>query len=188
MEILKSARAILVENGYPAFSMRRVANRSGIHLKTLQHYFETKRHLILETLEYTLDAHYFEQYVTIFKEIGQTSNVNLLSRIIRYLIEDARTEDTSKFFSEIWALSFRYDGARAALDGFYVKHRQQLELLIAGANPNISHKSVKLRAGVIASQIEGLVPLIGYNKPVHSALDDMEREVHDRIMEYVLTS
>lgn len=188
MEILKSARAILVENGYPTFSMRRVANRSGIHLKTLQHYFETKRELILETLDYTLYTHYFKQYVTIFDQIEGNSSVNVLSNIIRYLIEDARTEETSKFFSEMWALSFRYEGARAALDGFYVKHRQQLELLIARANPKITHKSVKLRAGVIASQIEGLVPLIGYDKPDHLGLGDMEREVHDRIMEYVLAS
>lgn len=186
-DILKAARAMLIQNGYPAFSMRRFADKIGIHLKTLQHYFATKRDLILETLDYTLDTHYFDQYVTLFNKVGNSSSADAFSTIIKYLIEDCRREETSKFFSEMWALSFRDEGARTALDAFYVRHRQQLEMLIARANPKLSPKTTKLRAAVIACQIEGLVPLIGYDKPDHLGFHVMESEVHDRIMEYVFS-
>lgn len=184
--ILKCARSLLIEDGYPSFSMRKVASKAGIHLKTLQHYFSTKQDLILETTNFILDTYYFSQYVDLFNKIDKSSSVGALSEVIGYLVRDTRVEETSKFFSEMWALSFRDEAAKTALDTFYVRHRHQLELLIARANTQIDHKTVKLRAAVIASQIEGLVPLIGFAKPDHSAFHNIEREVRDRIMQYAL--
>ncbi len=184
-EILQSAREVLISYGYHSFSMRRVATTAGIHLKTLQHYFETKQELLVETLNYTLDKHYFGQYLRLFKDAVDDSSKQALSNVISYLISDCTTEDTSKFFSEMWALSFRDQDARAALDSFYISHRNQLEMLMIRANPKMSRETAKLRAAVIAAQIEGLVVLIGHNKPRHSEFENLQQETHDRIMEYV---
>lgn len=183
-DILQAACDVLVQEGYHAWSMRRVASKCGIHLKTLQHYFETKRDLILETVDYTLESHYLNQYAAFSDSADGNSSRETLSKVLVYLIADCREERTSKFFSELWALSFRDEGARAVLDSFYVHHREQLEEMILRANPKLDRKTAKLRAAVIACQIEGLVPVVGYDKPDHEAFTNMDREVHDRILAY----
>ena len=65
--ILEAARHTLIEDGYPDFTLRRIAKKAHIHLKTLQHYFATKRELLLETVNYTLDTYY---YVKLFASLS----------------------------------------------------------------------------------------------------------------------
>ena len=49
--ILDAAEALLVEDGYERFSMRRLANRCGYTAPTIYHYFGDKRRLIDAVLE-----------------------------------------------------------------------------------------------------------------------------------------
>ena len=42
MEILEATKLLLSEQGYDKLSLRKIAAITGIHLKTLQHYFPTK--------------------------------------------------------------------------------------------------------------------------------------------------
>ncbi len=49
--ILAAAEALLVEDGYERFSMRRLANRCGYTAPTLYHYFGDKRRLIDAVLD-----------------------------------------------------------------------------------------------------------------------------------------
>jgi AcrR family transcriptional regulator len=49
--ILDAAEALLIEDGYELFSMRRLANRCGYTAPTLYHYFGDKRKLIDAVLE-----------------------------------------------------------------------------------------------------------------------------------------
>tara|TARA_R110002096_G_scaffold434321_2_gene655531 strand:- start:7028 stop:7678 length:651 start_codon:yes stop_codon:yes gene_type:complete len=183
--ILEAARHTLIEDGYPDFTLRRIAKKAHIHLKTLQHYFATKRELLLETVNYTLDTYY---YVKLFENLSNNKkgcNENLKD-VLKYLITDCLTSDTTKFFCELWALSIRDDDARDALDAMYVRHRHEIELLIIAANPGISTSKAKVRATLMAAQIEGLVVFIGYGKPWHPEFDQLEEEVLDRLMEYAL--
>jgi AcrR family transcriptional regulator len=186
IEILNAARQILIEEGYPSFTMRRIAKRANIHLKTLQHYFNTKRILLMETVNYTLDNCYFKIYEDIDSGVAKRSPKDALSWVLEFLIADCKAEDTCKFFFELWALSSRDEDACEALDALYTRHRQQIEKLLARANPTLSAKKIKLRAAVIAEQIEGLVPFIGYGKPRHPEFAGLEAEVHKRLMEYAL--
>jgi AcrR family transcriptional regulator len=49
--ILEATEALLVEDGFEAFSMRRLADRCGYTAPTIYHYFGDKQHLIDELLE-----------------------------------------------------------------------------------------------------------------------------------------
>lgn len=49
--ILDATEALLVEDGYAAFSMRRLADRCGYTAPTIYHYFGDKQHLLDELLE-----------------------------------------------------------------------------------------------------------------------------------------
>lgn len=187
IEILRAAREVLIEEGYPAFTLRRVANRARMHMKTLQHYFSSKGVLLLETMTHTLEELYFSTYETISNEIENRSPEDALSCLLEFLIADCKKYDTCRFFLELWALASRDEDACEALDSLYTRHRKRLEGFIERANPHIAEDVVKLRAAVIAEQIEGLILFIGYGKPRHPEFDDMEIEVHKKFMEYALS-
>ena len=74
--ILNSARRVLIEQGYADFTMRGIARHAQIHLKTLQHYFSSKRELVIETVNYTLDNYYYEEYLGILRDIDDNDSSN----------------------------------------------------------------------------------------------------------------
>ena len=74
--ILNSARRVLIEQGYADFTMRGIARHAQIQLKTLQHYFSSKRELVIETVNYTLDNYYYEEYLGILRDIDDNDSSN----------------------------------------------------------------------------------------------------------------
>lgn len=185
--ILQAARSVLINHGYGKFSMRQVANCAGIHLKTLQHHFGSKKMLLADTMNYTLDEHYLAIYEEIDGGTSSRAPAEALSWVLRFLIEDCKKAETSLFFVDIWALAARDADACEALDSFYVRHRHLLANLISHANPSLAEGEVQLRAALIAQQIEGLVLFIGYNKPVHPEMNGIEEEAHKRLMGYAMS-
>jgi len=186
-DILQAARKVLIDKGYGKFSMRQVAKCAGIHLKTLQHYFGSRKALLSEAMNYTLDEHYLAMYDEIDGGISHLEPEKALSWVISFLIDDCRERETDLFFLEFWALAARDPDACEALDNFYVRHRHLIANLIARANLKLSESTVQLRAAVIAEQIEGLVLFIGHNKPKHPEMKGLEVEVHRQIISYALS-
>ncbi|MFC4349184.1 TetR/AcrR family transcriptional regulator [Kordiimonas lipolytica] len=186
-ELLDSARQVFIDEGYGSFSMRRVAKRAGVHLKTLQHYFNSKSELITAAMNFTLDEHYLAMYEEIDGGITNLSPEKALSWVLKFLIDDCTTMETGLFFVEIWALAARDPDACMALDSFYVRHRHQIANLISHANPALSESTVQLRAAVVAEHIEGLVMFIGHNKPKHPEMAGIKDEIHDQLMRYALS-
>ena len=58
ISILEVAYHILAKEGYQGFTMRRIASEAKMHLKTLQHYYATKKDLLMGTLRYTVTKYY----------------------------------------------------------------------------------------------------------------------------------
>ena len=184
--ILEAARKVLAEEGYAKFTLRRVAAESGMHLKSLQRYFPTKRALLTSALEYTLHTYYEEQYSKIFKQKHITSPRDQLLVVIDYLLKDLRSTFTTRFFPELWALASHDEDASAALDSGYTLHRAGFARLILAMNPSLSQKSVAHRAVIIAMLLEGLMLVIGDNKPHHEEFEDLDEEVKKRILDIVM--
>ena len=51
IQILDAAAHLLADKGNDKFTLRNVAQECGIHLKTLQYYFPSKRELLNEVLD-----------------------------------------------------------------------------------------------------------------------------------------
>ena len=99
-----------------------------------------------------------------------------LAAAIRTLLADAKKAETEKLFVEIWSLATRDPMLCEIFDRMYTHHRENLGLLIAAANPALSFRQVKLRAALVAMQIEGLMLLISEAKPRHVELEGIEEE------------
>lgn len=181
--ILDAARDVLTQDGYNKFTLRAVACRAGVHLKTLQYYFDTKGRLLSEALNHLLE-NYFASYIQLYRRLGNLSSADALTVTIEFLLEDMTDEKTGKLFFELWALAARDPEAEQALDGLYVRHRRHLELLISRVNPRLRPETVSLRATIIAAQIEGLMIFIGAGKPKHPEFEGLRDEALRMIISY----
>ena len=85
IEILEAARTVLAEQGYTKFTLRRIAAEAGIHLKSLQRYFPTKRELLKAALEYIVQNYYNDQYARIFEHEHISAPKEQLIAVIDYL-------------------------------------------------------------------------------------------------------
>lgn len=172
-EILAAARALFIRGGYAELTMRQVADRVGISLSNVQHYFPTPEALLKAMLEDVMNS-YAPAYMDIPSRFG--SPRERLAASIRYLLADIKNPETEKLFVEIWSLATRDPVAREIFDRMYVSHRQKLAVLIAAVNPALSDDAVAKRAALVAMQIEGLMLLISDSKPKHPELDGIEDE------------
>lgn len=185
-KILAAARNTLIELGYAKFSVREVASRAGVHLKSLQHYFKTKGDLVYHTLHHTLVEHYYQSYITLFEAMESSSYKEMLEATIRLLVSDAEDPQASKLFFDLWALAVRDDDARRAVDHFYSRYRHTIAWLIGKANPGLGPIGVALRAATVVSQIEGSMLFLSRALPDHVELTGLPEEVVRAIMKYCL--
>ncbi|MDE0157509.1 MAG: TetR/AcrR family transcriptional regulator [Gammaproteobacteria bacterium] len=175
--LLEAARSALAEKGHSEFSMRSVAKEGGVHLRTVQYYFPTRRDLLTEVLEYTLSTYYLGQYPVTRNNFSGLSPDKKFDTVIGFLFDDLKEPFVGQFFPEIWALAARDEDASAALDRFYVLHRQSIAAIIAEVKPQLSARSIAQRTAIVAMLIEGLLLLVGHGKPTHSELRGLRSEV-----------
>lgn len=171
--ILETAKALFIQGGYAEMTMRQVAERVGMSLSNLQHYFPSREALLQALLE-DVRKSYDPGYAQV--TAGLSDPRDRLMAVVRYLIADAKKADTERLFVEIWSLAARDDMVRGLFDQMYSYHRHTIEKLIAAVNPALSPGTVSLRAALVAMQIEGLMLLISDAKPKHAELTGIEEE------------
>ncbi|MBT7952139.1 MAG: TetR/AcrR family transcriptional regulator [Gammaproteobacteria bacterium] len=185
IELLEAARHALASRGHSNFSMRSVAREAGIHLKTLQHYFPNKQSLLTEVLEYTLRSYYFNQFNLMFDKRSDLGAEEKFRLLIDYVLDDLGDPFTASFFPEIWALASRDPDASLAMDRFYTLYRNNIEELIFELNPKLDGICLIQRAAIIAMAGEGMLLLVGHNKPKHRELKNIKNEFVNRMLDIV---
>ena len=180
--ILAKARELFIQGGYAEMTMRQVAERSGISLSNVQHYFPTRESLLQALLEDVMKS-----YDPAFAGIAarEKTGRDKFVAIIRYLVADIRNSETEKLFVELWSLATRDPMARDIFDRMYAYHRSTVAKLLAAANPALPDRTVHLRAAIIAMQIEGLMLLLSEAKPRHAELEGIEDECVAMILRMV---
>lgn len=163
LEILKTAQAILAEEGYAGLSMRGVASQMGISLSTVQHYYKNKEALIEALLTYVMD-----NYQTVIGEVMTTlrekSQLERFKYIVDLILVEIRRPETFGLLAEIYALSNRLPFAAKLAEELYARERKQIFKLIYGLEPSLSIAECKLRAAMIVVQIHGLISQLASDK------------------------
>ena len=174
LEILEATRVLLSEKGYDKLSLRKIAAITGIHLKTLQHYFPTKEILIKSTLEYVISL-----YDKKIQEISTHSSdpEKNFKNYIKYLIEDTKNIQTAGFFYQLWAMSYVDEKTNNIMNKMYLDHTNNIENLIETLNPDMGNHMRKHRAVMIAALIEGMMLFVGYGKKRPKNTAHIEKEI-----------
>jgi len=179
LKILAACQDVLLSHGYGGLTLRLVADRAKIAQGNVQYYFPTRERL-LESLALSIETA-FRRDLTTLVEGSPEDPLECLRRYVRYNIDANRTTTVIVTFAELRALSHRTDFIMAALDNMYLSYRERLEQLIAGVNPSLAPETLKLRAALIISLIDGLMNFLGARNVFDASLadrlaDDAERE------------
>ncbi len=145
--ILECAMGILRDHGDHGLTMRKVAERAGISLGHLQHYFPTKN----EVLKGLVSSH-FELCITALRQHIASESATDPSRLVARLVAFGFSyvgdgfSDTCRIFREFWALSSRNSEVREHLDAYYKEYGAILfELLLPVAeSPAAARRAVAL--------------------------------------------
>ena len=157
--VVEAARAVLIEQGYPGFTMRNVAARAGVHLANVQYYFRRREHLIRALLDETA-AHYRNTYAALLANLPTDPQRRFLA-VLDYNLGDVTTAPTRRYFTQLWALLDAADASGELLAELYALDLQQLGEQICALCPREPAKEIRRRATLLAAMIEGLLLVHG---------------------------
>ncbi len=171
--ILHAALGIMVEEGYLAMTMRRVADASGMKLGNLTYHFPTREDLVREMLEAVISAYEIE-----WDELVHDPAVPPEDRLAEYcglILEDIRTKKTTRLFPELWALASHDPFVLDRVQELYVRARAPLLEIIAEMRPDLDQESINDLAVFISCSMEGLTIFGGYQKPFEPRMPNFEK-------------
>lgn len=165
--ILTAARDVLVEEGYPRLTMRNVADRADITVGNLSYYYANKEDLLHDLLEAVIQG-YVEDFDRIAQNPARTPEERL-EDMIRFVVGDLATKETTGFFPALWALANHNEFAAKEMSNVYEVEQDAFSRVIAILRPDLGKKDRDLLALFISASIEGHTMFIGYKREKASA-------------------
>ena len=184
-QILRAALDLLVEQGYRAMSMRRVAEACGMKLGNLTYYFPTKEDLVRELLDAVISSYEIE-FDAIVHETGVSAE-DRLAEVCILILEDICTKKTTRIFPELWALSNHDAFVLERVQEMYARARVALEETIGEINPALPADERAMLALFISGSMEGLTMFAGHEKPFQSQMPWLERIAVKSFVQLVAT-
>ncbi len=161
-QILHAARDILIEEGYHNLSMRKIAARCGITVGNLSYYYSSKQALLHDLLDAVIQG-YIEDFDEIMAD-ASLSHEEQFEAILRFIMEDLTTKETTHFFPELWALANHDPVAAQGMEYVYAKERATFVELIGRINPDLPPEDREIVALFISASIEGMTVFIGHER------------------------
>ncbi len=171
--ILRTALHILIENGYRAMSMRRIASACGMRLGNLTYHYPTREDLVRELLNAVISS-YEVEFGAIVHAPG-LSPEERLTRLCSLIIEDIGSKKTTRLFPELWALANHDSFVYERVHELYDRARAPLVEIIAEMRPDLEEAARMDLALFISASMEGLTVFAGYQMPFTQRMPAVER-------------
>lgn len=171
--ILRTALTILIEEGYRAMSMRRVATACGMKFGNLTYHYRSREDLVRELMEAVIRS-YEVEFVEIVHMPGVPAEERL-RRVCNLILDDIRSKKTTNFFPELWALSNHDAFVLERIQELYVRARAPLVEIIAEMRPDLDEKYREIVALFISGSMEGMTIFAGHAKPFEKRMPQIER-------------
>jgi AcrR family transcriptional regulator len=170
--ILEAALHLLVEEGYRAMTMRRIAAECGMKLGNLTYHFPTREDLVRALLDAVISAYEIE-----FEKIVHNPHLSPELRLDTYcetVLEDLPTKKTTRVFPELWALSNHDPFVFERVHELYARARAPLVEIVADMRPDLPEDKRGALVLFISAAMEGLTVFAGYQKPFEHAMPSIE--------------
>lgn len=163
-QIIRAARDTLIHRGYHRFTMRGVAAECGISVGNLNYYYANKADLLADLLEIALQG-YVADFAAILAQTDPDLPEKALEKVMRFIMADLGTRETTVFFPELWALANHDIDASQRMHEMYKNYRRVYDQLIRKINPRLSPAQIRQVSLVISASIEGHTMFLGFEKP-----------------------
>ncbi|OYX61680.1 MAG: TetR family transcriptional regulator [Novosphingobium sp. 32-60-15] len=170
--ILRTALSILIEHGYKAMSMRRVAATCGMKFGNLTYHYRSREDLVRELMEAVISS-YESEFETIMIMPGVPAEERL-RRLCMLLLDDIRSKKTTRFFPELWALSNHDQFVLERVQDLYVRARAPILGIVREMRPDLSDSECEIVALFISASMEGMTIFAGYEKPFEKRMPELE--------------
>lgn len=163
--IMHCARQLMIEEGYAALSLRRVARELGLALSHVQYYFPSREALLRGILEAHLQAKR--------AEVQALGGANLTAAAA-VALRDQRARDSCRLFWDLWALAAQDAAVAELMTRFYADYVASVRPFVQAAAPQLSRREAEVRAVLAVALLEGLSLFRGHGReaPVpRAALD-----------------
>lgn len=171
-QILTSALHLLVEEGYSALTMRRIAAVCGLKIGNLSYHFATREELIRALLDALIRA-YEVEFEAILEFSDEPPQVRL-AEVCGLILEDIRTKKTTHVFPELWALGNHEPFVLERVQELYSRARRSLLEIISELRPDLDAQAREDLALFISASMEGLTVFAGYQKPFEGRMGQLE--------------
>jgi len=179
-EILAAARAVLVEEGYPALTTRKVAQRVRIRQSNVQYYFPSKADLVR--------ALFGRAMTDSMQGLARRMAAGRLSPRRRFLwsidqfLQSHRDREEQVFLRELWALAAHEPDVAEAMNGFYARWVDLTTNTLLKLSPRLGKRRAQRRALAIVALVDGMSLFHGAVGLAHPAVDGIEREVREIVV------
>jgi len=163
-QIMRAARDTLIQLGYQGLTMRAVAAECEISVGNLNYYYASKADLLADLMEVVIGG-YLTDFDDILSESDPRTPEHALEGVIRFIISDIGTEETTMFFPELWALANHDADAANRMHELYAKARLVFDDLIPQINPALSAAEARQVSLFLSASLEGQTMFLGYKKP-----------------------
>lgn len=171
-QILHAALGLLIEEGYRAMSMRRVAAACGMKLGNLTYHFPTREDLVRELLDAVISSYEIE-FVEIVHMQGMPPEERL-AEVCGLVLEDIRSRKTTRVFPELWALSNHDTFVLERVQELYSRARAPLLEIIEEMRPDLANQDRQDLALFISASMEGTTVFAGHDKPFEPRMMALE--------------
>jgi len=184
LQILESARHIMVSQGYHKLTMRNLANEVDIKLASLQYHYKSREDLLIALVEkaaqsYEMRLQQFQQQID---EQSQPFE-KLLEQMIDDLVVNYKDPEENTFFAQLQALSMEEPQAELLVAQMYRGMWQQIVDLILSVNPALSKTETKIRGAMIISMLEGSAEFMSNETLYNELPKSFERRIKQWVME-----
>jgi AcrR family transcriptional regulator len=182
--ILAEARIILATEGDGALTMRSVAQRAGVRLSTVQHYYPNREALIEALLVNTMQNYQrkVEQLIADHSEEISADPYAQFKAVIDHFLLELRDQVSSGMFFEISAMANRHPNGELILSAMLTSARKNVRNLIRSAQPEFTQLQCEARGALVIAQLIGMMLFISDVRPLPYELNNLEREASAAIM------
>ena len=180
--ILNAAKEVLIMEGYSSFSLRYVAEKSGIRLATLQYYYSSKEQLFRAAFEDALNQER-DRINGMVSRAGNSPEKVLKARISGHFKANINDE-TAGFFYQLWARAKLDKFAAELMDEFYERNGKIVAELIRNLNSSLSAYESKKRATFVMATLEGMMLMSDIDKRKKGKFVSSEKYVVNALMKF----
>ncbi len=158
--LLDAAEHVLIEVGNTQSSLRDIADRAGVRLGHLQHYFPTRADLVHAVLSRSLDRS-LRRLAEVTGQAGGNeksgSDPGAASpeQLVAILLAEQDTPYLTRLYVEIWAIAARDEAVAAVTRGFYERYVGLISEFIARCQPTLPAQRRWGRARAFVGLFEG---------------------------------